>query len=162
MSQELVEGTLNEPPHSQKTRELVTKWLNSFEENLDSHGDKLRSSSDHSGSGEPEDRSKLKDAGYEGDSSDEAQGRTPVSIVKRKSKRLGEQSPKTDPIIARKESTASSGGPANGKGLSTPKRPLRKSKGRQPPKAGLPLAPKSEQLPGAPAKTPEIRLSVKN
>ena len=83
MTQELVEGTLNELPRSEKTRELVTKWLNSLEENLDSHGDKLRSSSDHSGSGrEPEDRSELEDAGYEGDSSDEAQGRTPVSIVK--------------------------------------------------------------------------------
>ena len=146
MSQELVEGTFNQPPYSEKTRELVTKWLNSFEENLDSHGDKPRSSSDHSRSGEPEDRSKLKDAGYEGDSSDETQGRTPVSIVKRKSKRLGEQSPKMDPIIARKGSTASSDGHTNEKGLSTPKRLLRKRKGRQPPKAGLPLAPKARTI----------------
>ena len=129
MSQELVEGTLNEPPRSEKTRELVTKWLNSLKENLDSHGDKLRSSSDHSGSGrEPEDRSELEDAGYEGDSSDEAQGRTPVSIVKRKSKRLGSTVSQDGPHNSRKGSTASSGGPANGKGSSTPKRPSRKRK----------------------------------
>ena len=88
MSQELIEGTLNKLPHSEKTRELVTKWLNSLEENLDSCGNKPHSSSDHSGSGEPEDRLELEDAGYEDDSSDEAKGRTPVSIVKRKSKWL--------------------------------------------------------------------------
>ena len=128
MSQELVEGTLNELPRSEKTRELVTKWLNSLKENVDSSGNKPRSSSDHSGSGKPEDQSELEDARYEGDSSDEAEGHTPVSIVKRKSKRLGSTVSQDRPHNSWKESTASLGGPTNEKESSTPRRPLRKRK----------------------------------
>ena len=83
MTQQLVEGALNDLPRSEETRELVSAWLHSLESSLDCD--------DHSNT-EPDlpvDRQEVDDVGYEGDSSDESGNRAPVSIIKTKTKRLG-------------------------------------------------------------------------
>ena len=102
MTQELVEGTLNDLPHSEETRDLVAKWLHSFEQNL---GSDKQSKNSESNDG----RSKF---GFEGDrssSEEEVEGRTPVSIMNQKmipkNKRLGStvshDGPQVDSLIGR-------------------------------------------------------------
>ena len=122
-----MEGTLNDLPHSEETRDLVAKWLHSFEENCDS--DKQ---SENSQSESKDGRSKSGSEGDRSSSEEEVEGRTPVSIVNQKmipkNKRLGSTVSHDGPHNSRKGSTASSGGPASsGKGSPRPSRKRKRS-----------------------------------
>ena len=113
MTQQLVEGALNNLPRSEETRELVSAWLHSLESSLD------RDDPSNTEPDLPVDRQEVDDVGYEGDSSDESGNRAPVSIIKTKSKRLGSTVSHDGPRNSQKGSTASSGGPANNRKGST-------------------------------------------
>ena len=122
-----MEGTLNDLPHSEETRDLVAKWLHSFEGNRDS--DKQ---SENSQSESKDGRSKSGSEGDRSSSEEEVEGRTPVSIVNQKmipkNKRLGSTVSHDGPHNSRKGSTASSGGPASsGKGSQRPSRKRKRS-----------------------------------
>ena len=103
-------------------RLVVTKWLHYFEENLSSNRQ-----SDNSQSESRDGRSKPE---FMGDSSEESEGRTPVSIVNLrmmpKNKRLGSTVSHDGPNSNREGSTASSGGPTDS-GKASP-RPSHKRK----------------------------------
>ena len=113
MTQQLVEGALNDLPHSEETREPVSAWLHSLESCLD-RDDPCNTDPDI-----PSDRQEVEDVGYEGDSSDESGNTAPVSIIKTKTKRLGSTVSHDGPRNSHKGSTASSGGPANNRKGST-------------------------------------------
>ena len=113
MTQQLVEGALNDLPRSEETRELVSAWLHSLESSLD-RDERLGSNTEPD---LPDDRQEVDDAGYEGDSSDESGNRAPVSIIK--TKRLGPTVSQDGPRNSRKGSTASSGGPVSNRKGST-------------------------------------------